>query len=78
MTENVEWQAGEREARAATYKVKEAQEAEMDSDRKEAKFMHSFAKAAYSATTSIGDRIAKNRHYVQTTAHELDKSSFTR
>jgi hypothetical protein len=78
MTENVEWQAGEREGRAAAYKVKEAKELEVDSERKEATFMHSFAKAAYGATTSIADRINKNRHFVQTTAHELDKSSFAR
>lgn len=83
MSENVDWQAGERESRAAEYKLKEAKDAAEDAgsgkERKEgeATFMDEFAKSAYSSTTSIGDRINKNRHYVQRTAADLDKSSYS-
>jgi len=78
MTANVDWQESERDARVAEYKLQEAKEVEEEGERKEASFMDKFAKEAYGSTTSIADRINKNRHYVQRTAADLDKSSFTR
>lgn len=86
MKDNVSWQAKAREDHSKVHEAREAEAAKRDAISGEsgvtggAKFLDTMHKEAFSsdATSSVEDRLARNRHYSQRTKASLEGNSFKR
>mmetsp|Transcript_31923 Transcript_31923/g.83653 ORF Transcript_31923/g.83653 Transcript_31923/m.83653 type:complete len:400 (-) Transcript_31923:60-1259(-) len=85
MRANASWHDRERAERAKEYAAKEAEQEARDSRREtdgfgRAAFMDDFNRDSYNsaAAGSVGDRLNRNRHFIQRTSAALDSQSFRR
>lgn len=86
MKDNVSWQATARDDQSKVHKAREAEAAKRDVISGEtgvtgsAKFLDTMHKESFAsdATSSVEDRLARNRHYSQRTKASLEGNSFKR